>query len=165
MSIAIKDIPEETWNKLREDYKDELATMSSIEEDELNSMIYASTTEQNKLNKDNDFLCKLFINQIKSDFGFETEGWDNTLRCIIFRRTANHSETHEVILEDHRDNEHVEDWLIFSYLKDNLIDWYGQKDNEQYPLELREYRTFANFICILENLYPLEKYKHPILYI
>jgi hypothetical protein len=165
MSILIKDIPEETWNKLREDHQDELTTMTSIEEDEFNSMIYASTTQQNKLNKDNDFLYKLWIDQIKTDLGFETEGWDNSLRCIIFRRTVNHSEIHEVVLEDYRDDEHVADWLIFSYLKDNITDWYGQKENEQYPLELREYRTFANFIIVLEDLYPLEKDEHPILYI
>lgn len=163
MSILIKDIPEETWNKLREDYQDELIAMTSIEEDELNSMIYASTTQQNKLNKENDFLYNLWIDQIKTDLGFETEGWDNSLRSITFRRTVNHSETHEVVLEDYRDNEHVTDWLIFSYLKDNLTNWYGQKEDEQYPLELREYRTFANFINLLEDLYPLEKTKPPIM--
>lgn len=163
MSILIKDIPEETWNKLREDYQDELATMTSIEEDELNSMLYASTTQQDKLNKDNDFLYNLYINQIKTDLGFETEGWNNSLRSIIFRRTVNHSEIHEVALEDYRDDEHIADWLIFSYLKDNLTNWYGQKEDEQYPLDLREYRTFANLINILEDLYPLEKSEPPIM--
>lgn len=206
MSIAIKDIPDETWNKLREDYQDELATMTSIEEDELNSMLFVSARQQDKLNKENDIkpmpckskedieiaqiilssdehlniLLSLWwsegntlrnaedlndfkkfcygkdVNALEALYHFETQGWDNNLRCIIFTRTVERGQIHEVILEDHRDDEPTNDWLIFSYLKDSITDFGGMPEDEQYPLELGEYKLFARLIGSIEQLYPLE---------
>ena len=60
-------------------------------------------------------------------------------------------------LEDERDDKKIHDWLIFSSLKDSITDWYGQKKDEQYPLELGEYRLFARLIGSIEQLYPIEE--------
>lgn len=96
------------------------------------------------------------INELKEKYHFETQGWDNNLRCITFTRTVERGEIHEVILEDERDDEKIHDWLIFSYLKDSITDFGGMPDDAQYPLELGEYRLFARLISSIEQLYPLE---------
>lgn len=165
MSIAIKDIPEETWNKLREEYQDELATMSSIEEDELNCMIVNSKNNNEKFDEyyfihENYMLTMQALEYL---YNFETTGWDYNLRCITFTRTVERGETHEVILEDHRDDDSIHNWLIFSSLKDSITNWEGQKEDAQYPLQLDEYTRFAKLIECLEKLYPLEKSEPPIM--
>lgn len=158
MSIAIKDIPEETWKKLREDYQDELATMSSIEEDELNIMLANSKSVDETW--DHYFIHVNYMNAMQALeylYNFETIGWDYNLRCITFTRTVERGETHEVILEDHRNDDAIHDWLIFSSLKDSITDWEGQKEDAHYPLEWGEYKLFDELIECLEQLYPLEK--------
>lgn len=107
-----------------------------------------------------DFNQQLYnqrIQELKDKYHFETKGWDNNLRCIIFTRTVEREEIHEVILEDERDDEKIHDWLIFSYLKDSITDFGGMPDDAQYPLELGEYRLFVRLIRSLECLYSLEK--------
>jgi hypothetical protein len=86
-------------------------------------------------------------------YHFTTIGWNSELRIITFTRTVERGETHEVMLEDHRDDETIHDWLIFSSVKDNNIP--DCKDG-QYPLELGEYKLFAELISVLEQLYPFE---------
>lgn len=161
MSIAIKDIPAETWNKLREDYKDELATMREIEEDELNCMLHNSKEQEPNDNVpwERYYYESKYIQ--KTDalaylYHFETTGWDSNLRCIVFTRTTEQDEIHEVTLEDHRVDEAINDWLIFSVCRDCIKDWDGYKEDGQYPLELGEYKLFAELISVLEHLYPLE---------
>lgn len=97
------------------------------------------------------------IKALEASYHFETQGWDNNLRCIIFTRTLENGEIHEVTLEDDRDDKKIHDWLIFSYLKDSITDWDGQKEDEQYPLELGEYGLFARLIGSIERLYPFEE--------
>ena len=161
MSIAIKDIPDETWNKLREDYRDELATMTSIEEDELNCMIHNSKEQESNddASWERYYIQSKYMQKVDALvylYHFETIGWDNNLRCITFTRTTEQDEIHEVTLEDHRDDEGVHDWLIFSICKDCIKDWDGYKEDGQYPLELGEYKLFAELISVLEQLYPFE---------
>ena len=96
------------------------------------------------------------IKALETIYHFETQGWNNNLCCITFTRTVEREKIHEVILEDHRDDEPTNDWLIFSYLKDSITDFGGMPEDEQYPLELGEYKLFAQLIRILEQLYPLE---------
>lgn len=107
-------------------------------------------------------LYDMRINELKEKYHFETQGWDNNLRCITFTRTVERGEIHEVILEDHSDDEPTNDWLIFSYLKDIITNWDGWKEDEQYPLERGEYRLFDRLISSIEQLYPLENSKPPI---
>lgn len=102
------------------------------------------------------------IKALETFYHFETQGWDSNLRCITFTRTVERGEIHEVILEDERDDEKIHDWLIFSSLKNSTRDWYGYVQDEQYPLELGEYRLFARLIGSIEQLYPLEKSEPPI---
>lgn len=97
------------------------------------------------------------IKALEALYHFETQGWDNNLHCITFARTVERGKIHEVILEDHRDDEEIHDWLIFSYLKDSITDFGGMPEDEQYPLELGEYKLFARLIGSIEQLYPLEK--------
>ena len=93
------------------------------------------------------------VKALEALYNFETTGWDNNLRCITFTRTVECGEIHEVTLEDERDDEKIRDWLIFSYLKDSIED-------EQYPLELGEYRLFARLIGSIEQLYPFKEEDH-----
>lgn len=107
-----------------------------------------------------EFIQQLYdmrINELKEKYRFETQGWNDNLCCITFTRTVERGKFHEVTLEDHRDDEPINDWLIFSYLKDSITDFGGMPEDEQYPLELGEYRLFARLIGSIEQLYPLEK--------
>ena len=50
MRLAVKDISEEDWTALREDYQDELSCMDSVDEDELEVMLYVSRKRKEKKN-------------------------------------------------------------------------------------------------------------------
>lgn len=102
------------------------------------------------------------IKALETSYHFETQGWNEKLGCITFTRTVERGEIHEVTLEDHRDDESINDWLIFSSLKDSITDFGGMPNDAQYPLELGEYKLFARLIGSIECLYPLENSKPPI---
>ena len=88
------------------------------------------------------------------DLGFEPVGdyyetYDR-YKYIFFERNEDDS-IHVVFLEDHRDDENVKDWLIFSELKDEETDWFGNRINTPYPLTLSEIKAFENFIKEFEK--------------
>ena len=83
------------------------------------------------------------------DLGFEPVGdyYDtyDLHKYIMFERIEDGS-YQLVTLEDHRDDETVKDWLIFSELKDEETDWYGNRISAPYPLTLSEIKAFEDFI-------------------
>lgn len=88
------------------------------------------------------------------DLGFEPiedyyDAYD-LYKYIMFERIEDGSR-HVVVLEDHRDDPNVKDWLIFSELTDAEIDWYGNKISAPYPLTLSEIKAFENFIKEFEK--------------
>lgn len=95
------------------------------------------------------------VQTLETSYRFKTTGWDKNLRCITFTRTVERGDIHEVVIEDHRDDEKINDWLIFSYLKDCITNVGGMPDDAQYPLELGEYKLFAKLIECFEKLYPI----------
>ena len=83
MSVKIADIPKETWDSLREDYKDELLCMECVDEDELDNMICASKKE----NKTSDALIFYELECIN-----QAIYQDNTVdEPIVFQSDGPHS--------------------------------------------------------------------------
>ncbi len=85
-----------------------------------------------------------------SDIGFEPEG-DNLesydrLGYMVFRKSEDNGDIHEVVIEDHRRDEDVGDWLIFSYFVNDDTNWIGQTIDTPCPLTLNEYEAFKEFI-------------------
>ena len=94
------------------------------------------------------------LKNLVSVLGFELveNGYETFERnkYLCFEKQAEGS-IHQVILEDHREDEDIKDWLIFSELKDDETDWFGQKINSPYPLTLSELTAFGTFIKAFQN--------------
>lgn len=71
-------------------------------------------------------------------------------KYLRFEKQAEGS-IHKVLLEDHREDEDIKDWLIFSELKDDETDWFGKKIDSPYPLTLSELKAFETFIKAFQN--------------
>lgn len=94
-----------------------------------------------------------------SDLGFEpVEDYYETYelyKWVCFEKQAEGS-IHQVLLEDHREDEDIKDWLIFSELKDDETDWFGRKISSPYPLTLSELTAFETFIKAFQNYKEVE---------
>lgn len=94
------------------------------------------------------------LKTLVSVLGFEpVEDYHETyelIKAIRFEKQEEGS-IHQVVLEDHREDEDIKDWLIFSELKDDDTNWFGQKINSPYPLTLSELTAFGTFIKAFQN--------------
>lgn len=79
---------------------------------------------------------------------------------IILERLVEGTKIHQVILEDHRWEKAEEDfdpkndigeWLIFSFLINDVRDYYGHFVETQYPLTLPEIHLIEKLIEVLEE--------------
>ena len=94
------------------------------------------------------------LKTLVSDLGFEpVEDYYETYelnKWICFEKKEEGS-IHRVLLEDHREDEDIKDWLIFSALKYDETDWFGKKIDSPYPLTLSELKAFETFIKAFQN--------------
>lgn len=91
------------------------------------------------------------LKTLVSDLGFELVKDHYELeKYLRFEKQAEGS-IHKVLLEDHREDEDIKDWLIFSELKDDETDWFGKKIDSPYPLTLSELKAFETFIKAFQN--------------
>ena len=96
------------------------------------------------------------LKTIVSDLGFDPlEDYSEPSELNMWTRfkfeKQEEGSIHKVLMEDHREDEDIRDWLIFSELKDGETDWYGRKIDSPYPLTLSELTAFETFIKAFQN--------------
>ena len=114
---------------------------------------------------------KTIFDEFKAQFGYELKELvsdDDVLLgrtyidYMVFERIAE-GHHHVLILEDHTWEKSCEDfdpknhpwdvgdWLIFSYLKDDVRDWFGHFTDTRYPLTYTEYKMIEKIILQIEK--------------
>lgn len=110
---------------------------------------------------------KSIVNKLKMEFGYEltrvSKEDDVDIDHLLFERATPEGNHQKLIIEDHTwerflpdfDPEHhpweVGDWLIFSYLTDDVRDWFGRYTETQHPLTYTEYRLIDRLIRQIEK--------------
>ena len=103
--------------------------------------------------------------EFKEEFGYSLIDANPDCDYWVFQRTVEGSNTHKLILEDHRwergendfnPDKDIGDWLIFSMLTDDERGWFGNYVETQYPLTYSEYRMIEKIIKELENSHDQE---------
>ena len=99
---------------------------------------------------------KALLFGFKEKFNYELTEINYNCKFWVFKRTVEDSSTHQLILEDHREDVDIGDWLIFSYLIEysDYDDWYTET---QYPLTYSEYKFIEKIIHELETESEIKK--------
>jgi hypothetical protein len=100
---------------------------------------------------------KALLFDFKKKFNYEITKINRECKFWVFERIVEDSRTHQLILEDHREDVDIGDWLIFSYLIDDERNWYGNYIETQYPLTYSEYKFIEKIINELETESEIKK--------
>lgn len=79
------------------------------------------------------------------DLGFTIDRIDVQIKTIILKRECK-SSIQEVNLEDYTWDEEINDWLVWSYWKDDATDYWERLIDTPCPLTLKEMAAITEFV-------------------
>ena len=107
------------------------------------------------------------LDGFKEQFGYELKKINSEddvyIDYLVFERKTLDGNHQNLTIEDHTweksrpdfdPKNHVNDigdWLIFSYLTDDVRDWFGRYTETQYPLTYTEYKIIERIIQQIEK--------------
>lgn len=109
------------------------------------------------MNDDISTELKALLFDFQEKFDYKIEKINRKCKFWVFKRTVEDSCTHQLILEDCREDVDIGDWLIFSSLIDDERNWDGYYIETKYPLTYSEYKFIEKIIHELETESELKK--------